>query len=288
MESKKEEKAIRSSLKPVDPGVIIKTLASTLIHIAHLPARNIKKIDKVYLTPLSILLTGIMISGSIIFSFQSTFKIPSANRTQAQSQPAKSTISQGTTTAASAKDVEPLKASDHVRGDRNARILLIEYSDLECPFCKKFHPTAQQAIDEYQGKVAWVYRHFPLDAIHTKAGNEAEAVECANELGGNDGFWKLVDKIYEVTPSNNGLNLDDLPKLAAEVGLDQNKFNTCLDSGKYKNHVQEDYQSGVKAGVTGTPGNILLDTQTKKTRVIKGAASFDVVKKEIDSLLNGS
>src|SRR3990172_10709350 len=118
-----------------------------------------------------------------------------------------------------ADQVDKLRQDDHIRGDKNARMLLIEYSDLECPFCKRFHPTAQQLVDEYNGQVVWVYRHFPLDQIHQKADKEAEAVECAYELAGNDGFWKLTDKIFEVTPSNNGLNLDNLPKLAGDVLL---------------------------------------------------------------------
>lgn len=188
----------------------------------------------------------------------------------------------------SADQVEKLKKEDHVRGDRNTRILLIEYSDLECPFCKRFHPTAQQIVDEYKGQVAWVYRHFPLDQIHSKADKEAEATECANELGGNDGFWKYTDKLFEVTPANNGLDPTELPKIATQVGLNEAKFKTCLESGKYKDHVEADYQSGVKAGVNGTPGNILLDTKTGKTKLIPGALPFEQFKTEIDAMLKES
>lgn len=188
----------------------------------------------------------------------------------------------------SADQVDKLRDDDHVRGEKSARMLLIEYSDLECPFCKRFHPTAQQIVDEYKGEVAWVYRHFPLDQIHLKADKEAEAIECANELAGNDGFWKLTDKIFEVTPSNNGLNLDDLPKLAGEIGLNQSAFKSCLDSGKYADHVESDYQGGIKAGITGTPGNILLDTKTGKTKLIPGALPFENFKTEIDSMLSES
>ena len=140
-------------------------------------------------------------------------------------------------------------------------------------------------VDEYDGQVAWVYRHFPLDTLHPKADKEAEAVECANELGGEDSFWALTDKIYEVTPANNGLNLDDLPKLAGQVGLNETSFKSCLDSGKFADYVEADYQSGVKAGINGTPGNILLDTKTGKTVSIPGAVPFDSLKSSIDSLL---
>lgn len=185
----------------------------------------------------------------------------------------------------SADQVEKLRDNDHIRGSRNARILLIEYSDLECPFCKRFHPIAQQVVDEYKGQVAWIYRHFPLDQIHSKADKEAEAVECAQEIGGPDRFWKLVDKIYEVTPSNNGLDLATLPDLASQIGLDKNKLKSCLDSGKYAEYVEKDYQSGVKAGIQGTPGNILLDTKTGKTRLIPGALPFDQFKQAIDLML---
>jgi protein-disulfide isomerase len=181
--------------------------------------------------------------------------------------------------------VDPISEKDHVRGDRNARVILFEYSDLECPFCKRFHPTAKQALEEYKGQLAWVYRHFPLDQLHSKARKEAEAVECANELNGEEGFWALTDKIYEVTPANNGLEAAELPKLALQVGLDQTKFKACLDSGKYAPRVESDYQSGLKASVTGTPGNILLDTKTGKTKIIPGAVPLEQLKASIDSLL---
>ena len=188
----------------------------------------------------------------------------------------------------SADQVDKLKKEDHVKGDRNARILLIEYSDLECPFCKRFHPTAQQLVDEYNGTIAWVYRHFPLDQIHSKADKEAEAIECANELGGNDGFWKMTDKIFEVTPSNNGLDLTTLAGLAEQVGINKSSFQSCLDSGKFAAHVEEDYQGGIKAGVTGTPGNILLDTKTGKTSLIPGAVPYEQLKTAVEALLNES
>jgi len=187
--------------------------------------------------------------------------------------------------APQAGEVDPVTAEDHINGNSEAKIALIEYSDLECPFCQLFHPTAQQAVDEYPDDVMWVYRHFPLTQIHSKAPKEAEAVECANELGGNEGFWALTNKIFETTPANNGLNLDDLPKLASEVGIDKNDFKTCLDSGKYADHVEADYQSGIRAGVSGTPGNILLNIKTGETQLIPGAVPFPQLQQAIDAML---
>lgn len=181
--------------------------------------------------------------------------------------------------------MDPMSDSDHIRGGKDARIILVEYSDLECPYCKQFHNTAQKALEAYPGQLAWVYRHFPLDTLHSKARKEAEATECANELGGSDMFWKMADKIYQVTPSNNGLDLLDLPLLAKEIGLDQAKFTSCLDSGKYKDTVEKQYQSGVKAGVRGTPGNFLMDTKSGKTISLPGAVPLESLKQSIDSLL---
>lgn len=114
-----------------------------------------------------------------------------------------------------------LRSDDHVLGNPNADVLIIEYSDTECPFCKQFHETMHQVMDQYgkDGKVAWVYRHSPIDQLHPKARKEAEALECANEQGGNDAFWKYADKLFEITPSNNGLDAAQLPVIAAMIGL---------------------------------------------------------------------
>jgi protein-disulfide isomerase len=178
-----------------------------------------------------------------------------------------------------------LDAKDHMRGDKNAKVTLVEYSDLECPFCKTFHNTAVQIVDEYKGKVNWVYRHYPL-SFHANAQKEAEASECVAELGGEDAFWKYIDAIYERTTSNGtGFALDKLAPLAAEFGVPQDKFTSCLDSGKYAQKVKDQMAQGSKEGVSGTPGNILLESKSGKTVVIPGAVPFDQIKPSIDDLL---
>ena len=150
-----------------------------------------------------------------------------------------------------------LTKDDYIRGNPDAPITIVEYSDLECPFCKRFHPTVKQALAEYGDQVRWVYRHFPLDAIHSKADKEAEAAECAGELGGSEKFWAYIDKVYEITPSNNGLDLNLLPQIAKDLGLDQKAFESCFNSGKYAEKVENQYQEGIRFGVNGTPGSFV-------------------------------
>lgn len=185
-----------------------------------------------------------------------------------------------------AKDVDKVTKSDHIRGDLGkAKVALIEYSDFECPFCKQFHATAQQAVDEYDGQLVWIWRHFPIEQLHSKAPKEAEASECVFELGGDTAFWKFADRIFEVSPGNNGLDLTTLPDIAEFAGVSRSEFQKCLDSGKQAKKVQEGYQSGVRAGVSGTPGNILMNLKTGQTQLIPGAVPLDSLKTAIDKML---
>lgn len=184
-----------------------------------------------------------------------------------------------------ADNVPKISEKDHIKGNKNAQIAMIEYSDMECPFCKSFHPTVQQALDSYNGKVMWVYRHFPL-SFHANAQKEAEASECANELGGNDAFWKYTDAVYARTTSNGtGFALDKLVPLAKELGLNETKFKECLDSGKYTKTVADEQTGGQAAGISGTPGTILLNVKTGKTQLVSGAMPFASLKSSIDSML---
>lgn len=172
---------------------------------------------------------------------------------------------------------------DHVRGNRRAAVSVVEYSDLECPFCKRFHPTMQQVLQTYGDKVNWVYRHFPLDSIHSKARKEAEATECAGEIGGNEGFWEYVDRLFAVTPSNNGLDPAQLPQIAQDVGLSRAKFEACLNSGKYAAHVAEDLADAIAAGGTGTPYSVIVAGNQKIP--VSGAVPFSQLQAMLDPLV---
>ncbi|NQV12183.1 DsbA family protein [Candidatus Uhrbacteria bacterium] len=184
-----------------------------------------------------------------------------------------------------AGDPPPVTAEDHVRGDVNAPLTFIEYSDFECPFCKRFHPTTLQILDEYEGKVKFVYRHFPLSFHNPLATSEATAVECANELAGNDKYWEMSDLIFENTSSNgNGLQVSQLSDFAKDIGLNSNKFESCMNSGKFDVHILADQSGGAAAGVTGTPGSFLIDADGN-AQLISGAVPYPQIKALIDAAL---
>ena len=187
---------------------------------------------------------------------------------------------------AGAVELRAVDNSDHILGNPNAQVKVIEFSDTECPFCKRFHTTMQQVMNEYgkDGRVAWVYRHLPLDSLHPKARKEAEATECAFKLGGNEKFWAYLDKIFEVTPTNNGLDLALLPKLASDLGIDKAAFEQCLNSGEFAAAITKSIEEGTKAGAQGTPYSLVVTKSGKKLQ-INGALPYDSVKQIIDSAL---
>ncbi len=186
--------------------------------------------------------------------------------------------------------VKPVGKKDHILGDPSAIVKVVEFSDFECPFCKRVHPTLQRLMKEYgeTGKVALVYRHFPLDSLHQKARKEAQASECANELGGNNAFWAYADRLFEVTPSNDHLDLSLLPKIAKDIGLDRSKFEACLAGdmrgGKYADHIEADVQDAIASGGEGTP-YIVVIAPDGETFPISGAQPYSAFKAIIELAL---
>lgn len=190
----------------------------------------------------------------------------------------------GASNAPTVNNIKTITVDDHIRGNVDAPIKIIEFSDTECPFCKVFHLTMRQAVGEYSNQVVWAYRHFPLEAIHPKARKEAEALECAAELGGKEMFWIYLDKLFEVTPSNNQLELEKLNEIAEEVGLDKEKFKICHTSGKYALRVGENIREGLNIGITGTPYTVIITPNGKKIE-IRGAQPYKEVKAAIEAAL---
>lgn len=169
--------------------------------------------------------------------------------------------------------LDPATNDDHIRGDlKKAEVVVIEYSDFECPFCARHHPTMLQVMEEYGDKVAWVYRHFPL-SFHPQAIPAALASECAAE---QNKFWEYADALVT---NQDLLAADYYTTLASELGLNSSKFDDCLSSKKYQNVVDAQTASGAAAGVTGTPATFVND------QLISGAVPFASLKAVIDAEL---
>ena len=154
--------------------------------------------------------------------------------------------------------VPSLRPDDHVLGIRTAPVILFVYTDTECPFCKNLHEyTIPKLRGVYGAKIAVVYRHNPLDAIHPRARYEQEAAECAYKQGGDTAFWKFISEIFSETASNETFPPSELSVIAANIGLDTSKFNSCLSSGEMKARVARDSQDAAIAGLDITPSTVV-------------------------------
>ena len=165
---------------------------------------------------------------------------------------------------------------DPAKGNDNAPVTIVEFSDFQCPFCAKFYTqTLPQIEEEYikTGKARLVYRDFPLDS-HKNSQKAAEASECADDQGK---FWEMHNIMFD---NQDSIGVSSLKKYAENIGLDTAKFNECLDSGKYQAEVQKDLADGQKYGVTGTPAFFI------NGRLVSGAQPFDVFKGIIDEELS--
>ncbi|HCM43517.1 MAG: Sodium/proton antiporter [Candidatus Kaiserbacteria bacterium GW2011_GWC2_49_12] len=223
--------------------------------------------------PFAIVIAGILIAGAVLYSNQG---LPS------------SAVGGGNEESGSTDSVRPVSKSDHMRGNPDALVKIVEYSDFECPYCKQFHNTMNQIMDEYErdGQVAWIYRQFPLDQLHpVKARSESVASECVNEIGGNDAFWRFANRFFELTPSNNQTDIATIiPQIVRELGIDEQSFNTCMDSGKYDERIESDIANAFETGGRGTPWSIVI-APNGKTFQLSGAQPYASVKQLIEIAL---
>lgn len=157
-------------------------------------------------------------------------------------------------------------------GPADAPVTIVEFSDFQCPFCSRMIPTLEQVKAKYGDKIRLVFRQFPLN-IHPDAQKAAEASLCANEQGK---FWELHDAMFE---NQKQLAPENLKAKAAELGMNAEQFNSCLDSGKFAAEVATDMSEGIVAGVTGTPAIFI------NGRFISGAVPFEEIAAVIDDEL---
>lgn len=177
---------------------------------------------------------------------------------------------------------------DPVKGDRNARLVLVEFSDYQCPFCERyFRETLPEIEKDYikTGKLKYVFRDIPIEAAHKDAFKAAEAAGCAFDQGK---FWEMHDRLFA---NQSALDPSSLLQHAQAIGLDMPKFQQCLDRGEYTTEVRKDMADGQKAGMTMTPTFFLGLTEPNSTKVkvltvITGAKLYGTFKEAIDSALS--
>jgi protein-disulfide isomerase len=149
-------------------------------------------------------------------------------------------------------EVEPVGDEDWVRGDRNAKVSVVEFSDIDCPFCSRFHTTMTSVLAKYDGQVNWAYRHLPLAQLHPEAEAKAIASECVGKLSDNDTFWKYLDGLFESQAA------DEVTAEATKLGIDAAAFEECRKDPKMADKIKDQMAQAERAGGQGTPYSIIL------------------------------
>ena len=180
------------------------------------------------------------------------------------------------------RPVNPEK--DHIYGNPDATISIIEFSDFECPYCRKIHPTLKRLVDDSKGTVNWVFRHMPADFHLPAARQEAEAAECAANQAGNDGFWRFAEKLFQ-QPRRNKQNRQTLIHQAArQANLDADTLIDCVEQNRFKDKINQHAEEARQLGLVGTPANILLHHPSGKLMLRQGAASLLRLRMDIAQL----
>ena len=235
-----------------------------------------------YIIPLSILISGTLIAGAVMYVGDNGFGGGAPAQLGAAAGANNAAVP--TVPGAELEAVRALAEADHVLGNPSAPVKIIEYSDLECPFCSRFHESMKQVMDEFgkDGKIAWVYRHFPLEQIHSNARPGANGAECANELGGTQAFWDFVDAVF--ARQEEGLGESLFLQVAGDIGLDQNAFSSCVSSGKHNDTIDVDMENAIASGGQGTPYSIIIAADGSK-QAVNGAVPYTTLKSQIEQAL---
>lgn len=221
-------------------------------------------------TPAAIITAGVFIAIALILSGRSGLPV---SQKQADQVP---------TTTAPSKEIM-LTAGDYVRGDlTKAQVVIVEYSDSDCPFCERFHNTMKDVQKSYGTKVAWVYRYFPL-AMHTNAHNEAYALECVASLGGTEKFWSYLDQLIGITVTPE-TSKTVLTSTATALGIDKTAFESCIANPATAKKVADQALEAQSLGAKGTPYSIAIAKNGEQV-AIPGAYPIEQMKTIIDGLL---
>ncbi|HUN03362.1 MAG TPA: DsbA family protein [Niabella sp.] len=246
------------------------------------------------LTPLSILISAVIISASIFFSFKGINLSSSATQADTtgttNTAQAPSVAGTGDTNPAATTTID----DDPILGDKNkAKVAIVEFSDYECPFCKRHHQeTFDQIVKNFvdTGDAILVCRDFPLSVHDPLATTEAMAAECVQKIGGDGKYFEYSKLVFDTTNSNGqGLQVNKLYELAGKINIDGDKVKSCVENNEFKDEIQKDIADGGKAGVNGTPGfviGVLGDDGSVNGVNVSGAQPYSVFEQVIKDQLS--
>lgn len=213
-----------------------------------------------YAVPIAIVVAGILIAGAIFYNNQTpktTEEFPEVNLELA----------------------DPITESDHLIGNESSNITIVEYSDLNCPYCRRFHETGKEILEKYP--ISLVFRHFVIFGENSLL--KAEATECAAELGGKEKFSEYLDLVYTTQDSQTETGVDDLVRLATDIGISDVDFRSCLDSDRHITKIEKDSQNAVDIGATGTPFNFIIKPDGTKEE-LGGAVPSEILSQIIEEI----
>jgi protein-disulfide isomerase len=203
-------------------------------------------------------------------------------------------LSKQLTSVSDFKDVRaslvPLVTSaDRIDGNtESTKVYLIEYSDLECPYCKDLHGKIDQVKADFGSDVSHVFRHLPIESLHASAPMQAEAAECIAQQSGNPGFFKFISQIFAGSKSNGKSYTEaSIQALAAQQGFDASKLKACMDTNQTTELVNSSIKQARDIGITGTPTWFLVRVSDGKTKQAVGTRDYASMKSTITQLLEG-
>jgi len=223
-----------------------------------------------YSVPVSIMIAGLFVAGAVLLS---NFYAP-------KNEDALADVSEGIEEETFYQYAAPITDADRILGNKDAKIKVVTYADMECSYCMTFEDTMNTLVSEYNGQVAWVYRHFPLD-FHENAMSAAIASECAADVAGEGKFWEFMTKFKDAV---NAGGLVDVKAIASSVGAGGSAFDECYSSNKFADKIDGDYNNGIEAGLQGTPYSVVFADGTP-VGMVDGAYPIEDVKAAIDPYL---
>lgn len=219
-----------------------------------------------YLIPAAILIAGVLLAVAIytVRIADNPLRIPEADVTS----------------------VRPVSPEDHIVGNPDAPVTVITYSDIDCEYCKQFHEAMRKVMVDYgdSGKVAWVFRHFPVIEAHPNAAMHAEAAECVASLGGNEAFWIFVDELHASAPVDREFDPKGYPTVVESLGIPAADFERCVAGDAMEKHVGDDYDNAIAIGAAGAPFTIIL-IDGADSIPISGAVPYEAMRQVVETAL---